>query len=168
MRTYWPLRLVFFIYDFVRLVVMTSLLVAFVQPAASYAGGLFPHVFYAVPNGLFPLMSFFLWVKLSAYKPFIALYMAGKILAVVSVLAWIVFSLPRIPAAFSEGGRSTFIVAGTVLLLSAGDVLSVLGGAALQKHSTEAAAREPGRPLAQGSARGSTNLGSIEAPEEGN
>jgi hypothetical protein len=165
MGTYRPLRLVFFIYDFVRLVVMTGLLVLFIQPASPHEGGVFPYVFYAVPNGLFPLMSFFLWLKLGAYKPFIALYMAGKILAVVSVFAWLMFSLPRIFAAFSADGRSTFIVAGAVLLLSAGDALSILGGVVLKKRILDAALpREPGRPLD----RGSTNLGSIEAPEEGN
>jgi hypothetical protein len=164
MGSYRPLRFVVFIYDFARLVVMTSLLITFAQPVSSHDGGVFPYMFYAVPNGLFPLMSFFLWVNLGAYKPFIALYIAGKILAVVSVFAWLIFSLPRISASFLENGRSLFIVTGTALLLSAGDALSVLGGAVLQKHSAETAQREPGRPLAQGSA----NLGAAEVPEEGN
>jgi hypothetical protein len=165
MEIYRPLRLVFFIYDFVRLIVMTSLLVIVIQPASPYEGGVFPYVFYAVPNGLFPLMSFFLWINLGAYKPFIALYMAGKIIAVVSVFAWLMFSLPRISVLFLEGGRPSFIVAGTALILSAGDALSVLGGAALKKHILNAALpRKPGSLLAQGS----TNLGAGEAPEEGN
>jgi hypothetical protein len=160
---YRPWRLVFFIYDLARLVGMTSLLVTFVQAPSSNDGGVFPYVFYAVPNGLFPLMSFFLWVNLNAYKPFIALYMAGKFLAVISVFAWIVFSLPRISVLFSEGGRSTFIVAGTALLLSAGDALSILGGAVLSKHIPDEAAQR-GRPLVQGAA----DSRSGEVPEEGN
>ncbi|MDR0596960.1 MAG: hypothetical protein LBG14_00430 [Treponema sp.] len=163
MESYRPLRLVFFIYDFARLVVMTGLLVRFAQPESSQ--GVFPYVFYAVPNSLFPLMSFFLWVNPGAYRPFIALYMAGKILAVVSVLAWLIFSLPGISASFLEAGRLTFIVAGTALLLSAGDALSVLGGAIARKHILNAALpQEPGRPLGQGS----VNLGAAEVPEEGN
>jgi hypothetical protein len=162
MRTYRPLRFVFFIYDFIRLLVMISLLVIFVQPASPHEGGLFPYVFYAVPNGLFPLMSLFLWINLNAYKPFIALYMAGKLLAVVSVFAWLMFSLPRVSALFLEGGYPTLVVAGTALLLSAGDALSVLGGAALKKYILNAA--PPRDPLAQGS----TDLGVGEAPEEGN
>jgi hypothetical protein len=157
------LRLVFFIYDFVRLAVMTSLLVVFIQPASPPGGGVFPYIFYTVPNGLFPLMSFFLWVNLNSYKPFLALYMAGKFLAVVSVFAWLVFSLPRISASFLEDGRSTFIVAGTALLLSIGDALSILGGAVAQKNVPDAASPRE-RPLVQGSA----NLGAAEAPEEGN
>jgi hypothetical protein len=165
MGTYRPLRLVFFIYDFIRLVAMTSLLVTFGQPAVSNEGGLFPYVFYAVPNGLFPLMSFFLCVNFRVYKPFVALYMAGKILAVVSVLAWFVFALPHISLSFFGGSRLTFVVAGTVLLLSAGDVLSVLGGAVLRKHNPDAAApREPEIPLDPGS----VDLGLDKVPEEGN
>ena len=160
MGSYRPLRLVFFIYDFARLVVMTGLLVGFVQAESSHT--LFPYVFYAVRNGLFPLMSFFLWVNLGAYKPFIALYMAGKILAVVSAFAWLIFSLPGISASFLEAGRSIFIMAGTALLLSLGDALSILGGAMALKNA--APPREPGLPLAQGS----TNLGAAEVPEEGN
>jgi hypothetical protein len=161
MGTYRPLRLVFFIYDFVRLIVMTGLLVLFVQPAALHEGGLFPYIFYAVPNGLFPLMSLFLWVNLNAYKPFIALYMAGKILAVVSIFAWLMFSLPHVSTLFLEGGRQTFVVAGTALLLSAGDALSVLGGAVLKKQTLNAAApRDP--------PKGSVNPGAGEVPEEGN
>ena len=78
MGPYRPLRLILFIYDFIRLMVMTSLLLAFLPPVGNGeggpAGGLFPHVFYAVPNGLFTLMSFFLWLRLDAYKPYIPLY----------------------------------------------------------------------------------------------
>jgi hypothetical protein len=139
MEPYRPLRLILFVYDFIRLLVMTSLLMAFAQPAGSEAGGAFPHVFYAVPNGLFPLMSFFLWRGLSAYKPYIALYMAGKILAAVAVLSWLAFSLPQIADALSSGGRGAFAIVGTALLLCAGDTLTVLGGAVLQKKIRNAA-----------------------------
>jgi hypothetical protein len=165
MKKYRPLRLVFLVYDFVRLIVAISLLVLFIQPASLRGGGVFPHVFYVVPNGLFPLMSFFLWADPDAYKPFIALYMAGKILAVVSVLAWLMFSLPLIFASFFEGRRATFIVAGAVLLLSVGDALSFFGWAALKKRISDAALpREPGDFLPQGSA----NPGAAHVPKEGN
>ena len=128
------MRLIFFIYDFIRLMVMTSLLMAFVPPMGSEAGGVFPYVFYAVPNGLFPLMSLFLWLRLTIYKPYIALYMAGKILAVVAVLALLVFSLPHIYTALSASTRGTFTIIGTALLLSAGDALTVLGGVVLKRR----------------------------------
>jgi hypothetical protein len=130
MEPYRPLRFTFFIYDFIRLIVMTRLLMAL----GSEGNGGFPYIFYAAPNGLFPLMSFFLWIRLNAYKPYIALYMAGKILAVVAVFAWLIFSLPNIADILSANNQETYTVIGTVLLLSAGDTLTVLGGAVLKRR----------------------------------
>ncbi|MDR2078949.1 MAG: hypothetical protein LBP74_04410 [Treponema sp.] len=134
MEPYRPLRLIFFIFDFIRLAVMISLLMAFAPPAGSQGGGIFPYVFYTVPNGLFPLISFFLLFRLNVYKPYIALYMAGKILAVVAVFAWLIFSLPHIRGALLAVSRDAFTVIGTVLLLSAGDAFTILGGAVLKKR----------------------------------
>jgi hypothetical protein len=116
MEPYRPLRLILFIYDFIRLIVMTRV---------PDTGGLFPYVFYAVPNGLFTLMSFFLWFRLDAYKPYIPLYLAGKILAVIAVLSWMIFSLSQL---------ANDLLIGTVLLLSAGDALTVIGSALLKKR----------------------------------
>jgi hypothetical protein len=163
MGTYRPLRLVFFIYDFFRLVIMTSLLVMFSQLSSSNESGVFPYVFYAVPNGLFPLMSFFLCVNFRDYRPYIALYMAGKILAVVSVMAWFAFSFPRIALSFAAGSRSVFAVAGIALLLAVGDAFSVLSGALLRKQIQDGAApREiPADPEP-------VDLGPGTVPEEGN
>jgi hypothetical protein len=139
MEPYRPLRLIFFIYDLIRLMVMTSLLMAFLPPAGSAASGMFPYVFYAVPNSLFTLMSFFLWLRLGAYKPYIALYMAGKILAVLAVFAWFIVSLLHIGDAQPAGalfadGEGIFTIVGTVLLLSFGDALTILGGAVLKRR----------------------------------
>jgi hypothetical protein len=143
MEPYRPLRLIFFIYDFIRLIAMTCLLAAFLPPAPSHTAGLFPSVFYAVPNGLFPLMSFFLWLRLDAYKSYIPLYIAGKILAVVAAFSWLVFSLSRISDILSAGTQGIDTIIETVLLLSFGDALTVLGGAVLQKRirRTEAGAK---------------------------
>jgi hypothetical protein len=134
MEPYRPLRLIFFVFDFIRLAAMISLLMTVVSPADSEGGGVFPYVFYTVPNGLFPLISFFLLFRLNAHKPYIALYMAGKILAVVAVLVWLVFSLPHIRGALLAVPRHTFTVIGTVLLLSIGDIFTVLGGVILRKR----------------------------------
>jgi hypothetical protein len=149
MEPYRPLRLIFFIYDLIRLVVMTSLLMAFLPPVGSAEGGLFPYVFYAVPNGLFTLMSFFLWIKLNSYKPFIALYMAGKILAVVAVFSWLIFSLPHLADILSVNSQGTFTIMGTALLLSVGDALTVLGGAVLKKRIQRGSPQRGTLPIPQ-------------------
>jgi hypothetical protein len=153
MESYRPLRLIFFIYDLVRLIVMVSLLSAFFPPGNSGDDQVFPLLFYVVPNGLFPLMSLFLWIRLDAYKPYIALYMAGKVLAVVAVFAWLIFSLPTITHALSVNTRPSFTVVGTALLLTLGDALTILGGVVLKKKilTGEAAfpAEQPGVLLAE-------------------
>jgi hypothetical protein len=133
MEIYRPLRLILFIFDLIRLTVMISLFMAFV-PAGTGDGKIFPYLFYAVPNGLFPLITLFLWLKLKSYKPYIALYIAGKILAVVAVFTWIVFSIPSIDQALSVNAQRIFIIMGTTLLLALGDALTVLGGVMLKKR----------------------------------
>jgi hypothetical protein len=134
MEIYRPLRLTLFIYDLIRLMVMISLLTVFIPLENSGESTVFPILFYAVPNGLFPLMTFFLWIQVVFYKPYIALYMAGKILAVVAVFSWIILGTPAISLAFTVDFQGTLTVIGTTLLLSVGDLLSVLGGAALRKR----------------------------------
>jgi hypothetical protein len=128
MEPYRPLRLTLFIYDLIRLLVMAGLLLD-----ASGNGGLFPNLFYAVPNGLFTLMSFFLWLRLDAYKPYIPLYIGGKILAVVAAFSWLVFSLST-AADTMLGNEGAFIIIGAALLLTMGDALTILGGAVLKKR----------------------------------
>jgi hypothetical protein len=140
MEVYRPLRLIFFIFDLIRLIVMISLLSAFVPTGSGDGGRVFPYLFYAVPNGLFPLITLFLWLRLSYYKSYIALYMAGKILAVVAVFAWLVFSIPGITQALSVNAQGTFTVIGTALLLAIGDALTVLGGVILKKRLLDAEA----------------------------
>ncbi|GHV28524.1 hypothetical protein AGMMS4952_12410 [Spirochaetia bacterium] len=116
MEPYRPLRLILFIYDFIRLVAMARI--------GGFEGGVF---LYAVPNALFTLMSFFLLLRLDTYKPYIPLYLAGKILAVVAFFSWLIFSSSQIQIIDS-------LLLGAVLLLAAGDILTVLGGTILKKR----------------------------------
>jgi hypothetical protein len=89
-------------------------------------------------------MSFFVWLRLDAYKPYIALYMAGKILAVVAAFSWLIFSLPLIP-----GIQGTDTLIGTVLLLSFGDILTVLGGAVLKRRIRGGKTRKRKLPVSE-------------------
>jgi hypothetical protein len=156
MEIYRPLRLILFIFDLIRLLVMISLLTLFV-PMGSGDGKVFPYLFYAVPNGLFPLITLFLWLRLSYYQSYIALYMAGKILAVVAVFTWLVFSIPGIDQVLPVDVPGTFAVtAGATLLLALGDALTVLGGVILKKRLLDADAEAPQEKALPG-----------EAPEEG-
>jgi hypothetical protein len=91
-----------------------------------------------VPHALFPLMTYFLWIRLSVYNSYIALYIAGKTIAVVSIISWYIFSVPAFPKADSMVTslimkRPDVLIAGASLIMAALDALSIFGGLAI-KH----------------------------------
>jgi hypothetical protein len=133
MEIYRPLRVVLFGYDLIRLMVMIRLLVSFVPSEGTRGEGVFPYLFYAVPNGLFPLITFFLWIRVSLYRSFIPLYLAGKTLAIVAIFAWVIFSRQLIAQALAINTNGIISIVGAAMLLSIGDFLSIVGGAIL-KH----------------------------------
>jgi hypothetical protein len=90
-------------------------------------GHLFPYMVYVVPNALFPLMTLFLWLRLELYRPYLALYAAGKTIAVVSAVVWVVFSVQTILGSLYIGGMEGLIVLGVVLFLIFADLFSLLG-----------------------------------------
>jgi hypothetical protein len=136
MDVYGPLRMLLFVYEFFRLMVLLAVF-AVLGPLYEISGGgefsnpLFPYVMYVVPNALFPLMTYFVWIRLFLYQSYIPLYIAGKTIALVAVIGWGVFSFNRIIAALSIGARGIGIL-GLILLLTVADTLSVLGGLLLQ------------------------------------
>jgi hypothetical protein len=136
MDVYGPLRMVLFVYEFFRLIVLLGVF-AVLGPLHGISGGggftnrLFPYVVYVVPNALFPLMTYFVWIRLSLYQSYVPLYIAGKTITLVAVIGWSVFCFSRIVAALSIGARGMGIL-GLILLLTATDGLSVLGGLLLQ------------------------------------
>ncbi|MHB9292163.1 hypothetical protein Holit_01252 [Hollandina sp. SP2] len=121
-----------FVCEFFRLMVLLGVF-AVLGPLQEISGGftnrLFPYVVYMVPNALFPLMTYFLWIRLSLYRSYVPLYIAGKTITLVSLIGWAVFSFRGIIAALNIGARG---ILGFILLLTAADIFSVLGGVLLQ------------------------------------
>ncbi|MDR1902569.1 MAG: hypothetical protein LBQ88_09850 [Treponema sp.] len=111
-------------YEILRIVVLVNLLTVFLSRMEE--GNLFPYLVYTVPNALFPLMALFMWINIERYRPYISLYAAGKIIAVVSFLAWFILSLDTIKA-FVPASRAELILLGGAFLLAAGDILSIAG-----------------------------------------
>ncbi|MDR1109094.1 MAG: hypothetical protein LBL19_08675 [Spirochaetaceae bacterium] len=91
-----PLRLVLFVYDFFRLFFMLELLITVIPLGEAPEAAWFPYLVYAAPNALFPLMGLFLLSRPGEYKSYSSLYMAGKIIVIVSVLGWTIFSFQSI------------------------------------------------------------------------
>jgi hypothetical protein len=134
MDVYGPLRIMLFVCEFFRLIVLLGVL-AVLRPLYEISGGggftnrFFPYVVCVVPNALFPLMTYFLWIRLSLYRSYVPLYIAGKTITLVSLIGWAVFSFRGIIAALNIGARG---ILGFTLLLTAVDIFSVLGGVLLQ------------------------------------
>ena len=101
------MRVILFLYDSLRLLLLIGLVVIFMTPGetfgesfAEFTGSFaansrekaFPFLVYAAPNALFPLMYLFLWLYLSSYGSYIFLYIAGKSIAIAAALGWLIFS----------------------------------------------------------------------------
>jgi len=84
---------VIFVYDCSRLAFLISLLRNYLSTVPDSGSLTIPYMMYTAPNALFPLMSFFLLKNLSLYKPYIPLYITGKVLALLCMLIWLLFTL---------------------------------------------------------------------------
>ncbi|MDR3167209.1 MAG: hypothetical protein LBT93_04640 [Treponema sp.] len=134
MDLYRPLRVVLFIYELLRLVLVVGITVGFMPPEENGMYYLFPYVVYVVPNALFPLMTLFLWLRLEVYRPYLALYMAGKTIAVVCAVVWAVFSIQTILGSLYIGSIDSLVVLGMVCCLFFTDLFSMLGAGFLQSR----------------------------------
>lgn len=136
MDVYGPLRVGIFIYEFFRFMVMIGIFAVFRSWQGAGSGAfvekVFPYVIYVVPNALFPLMTYFLWIRFSLYKAYIALYIAGKTIVVVSIIGWGVFSFKSMLTSTGIDWTSMLMIAGVTLLLAVTDAFSIFGGLVLQ------------------------------------
>jgi hypothetical protein len=122
MEIYRPLGGGLFIYECVRLFFLLGVF-AVSDPGGGAAA--FPWLACVVPNALFPLMTLFLWLDISNYAGYWPLYISGKCISLVSVIAWLVLSWQGAYIAAYMGIRSAFVVMGIMLF---GDMLSLAAG----------------------------------------
>jgi len=139
MNVHKPLRTVLFIYELLRLLCLAFSFSYFSTLQAVLKGGFFPYLVYLSSNALFPLISFFLFLRPGEYRNYLPLYMAGKTIAVVSFYGWAVFSLPPETGfmgreSFNEG----IILLGAAFFISVGDALSIFGAWILSKKLPQA------------------------------
>ena len=93
MGYYRPLRGGIFVYDVLRLIVMLETAVLFALPANSSEGAVFPLLAYMAPNALFPMMALLFWFRPDEYRPYLFLYISGKIVGIMANLGWLAFSI---------------------------------------------------------------------------
>ncbi|MCL2319010.1 MAG: hypothetical protein FWC45_02915 [Treponema sp.] len=119
-----PLRGALFFYEVFRLLLLVVFL--FMAPlGVSESGTFFPYLVYLSANALFPLMALFVWLRIEEYKNYLPLYLAGKIIGVVSFYAWEFFSPRDFPGA--ENVVISMVLLGGSAFISLADILSVWG-----------------------------------------
>ena len=138
MDLYRPLGAGLFFYECLRLL----LLVVFMSLGNSANGGFLSYLVYLSANVLFPLMTLFVWLRPAEYRNYLNLYMAGKIVALVSFYAWQVFSAREEFPGEENLVRSILFFWGSVLI-SLADILS-LGGAWVLKNKSGSSPAESG------------------------
>jgi len=141
MDVYRPLRAGLFFYELLRLLLLVIFLLILspeggaLKESGMPAGGgfsdniasgaFFPYLVYLSSNALFPLMVLFVWLRPEEYRNYLTLYMAGKIIAVVSFYAWEIFTVRVFPGP-GNMARSIILIGGSIFL-SFTDILSVWG-----------------------------------------
>ena len=136
MNAYRPLRAGLFFYECLRLLLLVVFILIAPLEGASNAGGFFsfgsfvngnffPYVVYLSPNALFFLMVLFVWLRPEEYLNYLNLYLAGKVIAVVSFFAWEIFTVREFPG-IGNIIRSMILFGGS-LMMGLGDILSVWG-----------------------------------------
>jgi hypothetical protein len=142
METYRPLRAALFLYECIRLAVLTGVF-SFLRPGDG--AGFFPWLVYTAPNALFPLMTLFIWRRFSRYGTYLPLYISGKCIALAAVFGFCVFSRQDLYMAINLMIPGVFTALGSLLFLLAGDLLSAAGGLALVKKLQDV--KKAGEPV---------------------
>jgi hypothetical protein len=134
------------VYDIVRLIAMTAVLVviAGTKTNAIVSAGDFnklstiPFLSFAAALAIFPLMAFFLWQNVAVYRPFTNLYVAGKIIGIITVGIWVYFYKPMNTffALFRLGMAKDAFMPLVIPLIALIDIVSILVllGACRQKN----------------------------------
>ena len=125
MHTYKPIRAALLVYDIFRIAVL-ALMFASLSPLKA---GLFPHLVYLTPNALFPLMALFLLIRLPDFKSYLPLYLAGKIIAVITFYVWgiVSFGSGQDTAYLEMNQKYPYVLFFGSFVLSLGDLLSIVG-----------------------------------------
>jgi len=133
-----------FVYEIFRFLLLVIFLF-FVPLDGGFGGGssgngtFIPYSVYLSSNALFPLMALFVLLKPREYRNYLNLYVAGKVIGVISFYVWEFFSRMRLrPASFDfvNGYEAlpwagniavVFLLFGSIFLISFADILSIWG-----------------------------------------
>ncbi len=138
MDVYKPLGAGLFLYECLRLLMLVFFLLVAAFENAS--GG--SYAVYMSSNALFPLMALFIWLRPEEYRNYITLYMAGKIVSLVSFYSWEIFTLRDLNR--DENFIKNIVLFGGGALIGLADILSVWGAWAINRKYRKAPTPESG------------------------
>ncbi|MDR1353462.1 MAG: hypothetical protein LBK05_09295 [Treponema sp.] len=145
MGEYRLLRGGIFVYDLLRLIVMLEAVVLFALPVDGSEGAVFPLLAYMAPNALFPVMALFLWFRPAEYRPYVFLYISGKIVGIMANLGWLAFSFANTALNLAaQGDFRSRLFLGSAFVMALLDGFSVLGGFLLNRGRAGAVRAEGG------------------------
>ena len=121
MGVYRPLEAVLFFYEAFRLLLLVIFLL--IAPQGGPVHGVLSA--FLSSNALFPLMALFVWLRPEEYSNYLSLYIAGKIVVLVSFYVWVIFS-SREFMGVEDVVRGLLLFVGCVFICLA-DNLSVWG-----------------------------------------
>jgi hypothetical protein len=138
MDVYRPLGAGLFIYECLRLLALVFFLL-FASFESVNSGF---YTVYMSSNALFPLMALFFWLRPDEYGNYSALYIAGKLVFLVSFYSWEIFALRDFVR--DENFMKNIVFLGGGALISLADMLSVWGAWAINKKYRGAPVPENG------------------------
>jgi hypothetical protein len=121
MDAYRPLTAVLFFYEVFRVLFLVILLL--IPSLENSANGILS--VYISSNALFPLMALFVWLKPEEHRNYLTLYIAGKVIILVSFFAWQFFS--SWDYIWAGNATRSLLILGAYILLNLADALSVWG-----------------------------------------
>ena len=128
-----------FSFDLLRLIFIVLSFTFITIKQAEDIENFFPYLAYISTNALFPLISFFIFIKPLEYINHLNLYMAGKAIAVVLFYLWAIFTF-QFSAVINNAaimGMENFtqimIILGGAFIISLWDTISILEAWFLKK-----------------------------------
>ena len=115
-------RLVLFLYDVVRLIVIVGIMTQLGK--TSLSDGSYPYLVYASSQALFPIMTWFIYFDAESHLSYFPLNITGKCMHMLLSGIWVFFTISQFSSVISF---ELFICLGLTLIILFTDIISILG-----------------------------------------
>jgi hypothetical protein len=129
MKRFWVLRLILFLYDVARLIVIVGIMTQLGKLSLSDES--YPYLVYASAQALFPIMTWFIYSDAEKYLVYLPLNIAGKSINILLSGIWAFSSASPILASMSF---ELFVCLGLTLIILFTDIINILGMVYVKKR----------------------------------